>query len=119
MKTICPLIRITPACAGRSFLFFHAEMFCKDHPRVRGEKTMSAYKDFDKMGSPPRARGEDSSSPHMGFYLGITPACAGRSYVHPVHIALCRDHPRVRGEKIRRRRNLRIHRGSPRSRRDI
>ena len=51
-------IRITPACAGKSWLaIFHA---CpnQDHPRVCGEKiTAVSYKSI-ALGSPPRVRGK-------------------------------------------------------------
>ena len=74
-----PCSRITPACAGR-----------RDR---RG-----AYA-RDDWGSPPRARGEDSTVDLMCEHMGITPACAGRSASRTATSSPGRDHPRVRGEK--------------------
>ena len=51
-------LRITPACAGRSF---PPVMFCsviRDHPRVCGEKSAAMVADMAMPGSPPRVRGE-------------------------------------------------------------
>ena len=51
------------------------------------------------QGSPPHTRGKEGL-----FYLalrfwGITPAHAGKSYLHSIFPSLSRDHPRTRGEK--------------------
>ena len=35
-------MRITPACAGKSFLTSSIIISAKDHPRVRGEKLIAA-----------------------------------------------------------------------------
>ena len=52
-------IRITPACAGKSFQLFVRCDQCRDHPRVCGEKCLY----------------------FLGFFgvERITPACAGKS----------------------------------------
>ena len=73
----------------------------RDHPRVRGEKTPSCRRVATLTGSPPRARGKVSVPQHGGGALGITPACAGKSAPSRRHQAPTRDHPRVRGEKVR------------------
>ena len=69
---------ITPACAGRrtTFLLYHRR--CEDHPRVCGEKGRTDKKSGQKIGSPPRVRGEVRAKSNRGRAGGITPACAGR-----------------------------------------
>ena len=54
-----PWIRITPACAGKSFTSMKCFRAIQDHPRVCGEKTEIAYVVFLSEGSPPRVRGKD------------------------------------------------------------
>ena len=95
--TICG--GITPAWAGRRNGVVAAIWRIRDHPRVRGEKSLLAFSTAFEAGSPPRARGEGSSSVHTCRPPGITPACAGRSIYDPIRICTRWDHPRVRGEK--------------------
>ena len=90
---------ITPACAGRRRYIICPVGTLEDHPRVCGEKFHSASLIADFWGSPPRVRGEGG---HIGDLLGqdrITPACAGRSDGAIHFHGLCKDHPRVCGEK--------------------
>ena len=111
--------RITPACAGRSRSMAHLRLLPRDHPRVCGEKTRILGKLIPLLGSPPRVRGEVIIKFGIPGYMRITPACAGRSTpVNPWPAAaritpacagrrskqakstdICRDHPRVCGEK--------------------
>ena len=51
-------------------------------------------------GSPPLARGKVYSQYESGSAARITPACAGKSIAIPSAIAVRRDHPRLRGEKV-------------------
>ena len=51
-------IGITPAYAGKRFMWLHPATSQKDHPRVCGEKTLMHGVDPGKMGSPPRMRGK-------------------------------------------------------------
>ena len=73
------LVGITPAHAGKSN-FFAAPCLCGgDHPRTRGEKSLSASQRIRKPGSPPHTRGKvPVRQPHPGTGW---------------------DHPRTRGEK--------------------
>ena len=73
-----PWIRITPACAGKSFTSMKCFRAIQDHPRVCGEKTEIAYVVFLSEGSPPRVRGKVLASPILAPLMGITPACAGK-----------------------------------------
>ena len=71
---------ITPACAGKRSGKSGSAEFCRDHPRVRGEKRRPGL-------CPAVAQ-------------GITPACAGKSACTIRSEGQPRDHPRVRGEKV-------------------
>ena len=73
-----PWIRITPACAGKSFTSMKCFRAIQDHPRVCGEKTEIAYVVFLSEGSPPRVRGKVVVPWNSCVFAGITPACAGK-----------------------------------------
>ena len=64
-------------------------------------------------GSPPRVRGKALLPLPSSVAAGITPACAGKSPPDCIIPFFPRDHPRVCGEKILRRRLRRTDRGSP------
>ena len=49
--------RITPACAGISFIRAADDLGVGDHPRVRGDKLWPFRSPAEASGSPPRARG--------------------------------------------------------------
>ena len=51
------------------------------------------------MGSPPRVRGKDTLAAQSDIQLRITPARAGKRYVHLAYGVKPRDHPRACGEK--------------------
>ena len=92
--------RITPACAGKRTAW--EQPFCAggDHPRVCGEKTVRQLWCPVAIGSPPRVRGKVNGNYSSQFGIGITPACAGKRYLHIVRPIRCWDHPRVCGEKM-------------------
>ena len=72
-------VRITPAYAGKSFLFLQAVCSFQDHPRVCGEKKIAETIAGRYKGSPPRMRGKgEIISNHFGVDR-ITPAYAGKS----------------------------------------
>ena len=50
-------------------------------------------------GSPPLARGTERETIGKINIAGITPACAGNSWVHPMKSMAIEDHPRLRGEQ--------------------
>ena len=50
--------RITPACAGKTFIVNLARKDCEDHPRVCGENYKILYTVYHIIGSPPRVRGK-------------------------------------------------------------
>ena len=51
--------RITPAYAGKSKRIAPSSVLFGDHPRVCGEKSVSAIVYYTQLGSPPRMRGKD------------------------------------------------------------
>ena len=69
---------------------------------MRGEKSAMRGARCWTPGSPPHARGKAGAFTLRAEVAGITPACAGKSGVLGQPGAGLRDHPRMRGEKIRR-----------------
>ncbi len=94
-------IGITPACAGKRSSTKCCPNSTRDHPRVRGEKADARRIHANRWGSPPRARGKACFSLLITSTKGITPACAGKSSLSTKFIGTPKDHPRVRGEKLR------------------
>ena len=64
-----------------------------------GEKPAFSMPWGTTIGSPPRVRGKVSAGKILLHDGGITPACAGKSFVSGWHIFRTRDHPRVCEEK--------------------
>ena len=90
---------ITPACAGKRTGAEACGGCSWDHPRVCGEKFIHSSLRYGRLGSPPRVRGKDYDSARIRCQLGITPACAGKSYLGATFAFQAEDHPRVCGEK--------------------
>ena len=97
------MTRITPACAGKSRRAAHLPGPHQDHPRLRGEKKNVASVMVSCLGSPPLARGKGVSVDGDTIGTGITHACAGKSLRRLHQTRRIWDHPRLRGEKLRRR----------------
>ena len=91
--------RITSARAGKSGEIDHADCAIRDHPRACGEKLHLILLQKSQSGSPPRVRGKVDQQILCCAYIGITPACAGKSPSGKNSPAAARDHPRVCGEK--------------------
>ena len=90
---------ITPAYAGKSILARTACKIYPDHPRVCGEKSVSAVATRSARGSPPRMRGKATIQAVNTASFRITPAYAGKRERKP-RLCFCKkDHPRVCGEK--------------------
>ena len=94
-----PASRITPACAGNSFMAYTTAMLTQDHPRVCGEQSIYVLKFFRLWGSPPRVRGTVFFKRIFYGNRRITPACAGNSYLSLFFTTSIQDHPRVCGEQ--------------------
>ena len=67
---------------------------------MRGEKTPNRSSYSRPVGSPPHMRGKVGEKVLAFLRVGITPAYAGKSWP-PIAIRTgCKDHPRIRGEKL-------------------
>ena len=99
VRTI-PALRITPACAGKTYTNVHFHMGHPDHPRMRGEDRPESRGSAFEQGSPPHARGRLPNGNPSKESFRITPACAGKTRLRTVSSAGLRDHPRMRGEDV-------------------
>ena len=90
--------RITPACAGRTFFPLYQQHLIQDHPRVCGKNYALWRVMKSPGGSPPRVREELLRHKTLTKYRGITPACAGRTFIQSLGIRVPKDHPRVCGK---------------------
>ena len=90
---------ITPAYAGKRMVFAGRKSRTWDHPRVCGEKRRPTLWWAALRGSPPRVRGKGRVPAAIPARRGITPAYAGKRGDGGGPILVCRDHPRVCGEK--------------------
>ena len=106
-------VRITPACAGKSFSFPGSIAKIKDHPRVCGEKAENRGAGQWMRGSPPRVRGKVYSPVSESRIQRITPACAGKRRDAVCGRGCGQDHPRVCGEKHIEEHVSSISQGSP------
>ena len=76
---LCIGVGITPAYAGKRVRHRRISKPTRDHPRVCGEKGSSTFWSRNHSGSPPRMRGKGQVSVFLRVFVGITPACAGKS----------------------------------------
>ena len=70
--------RITPALAGKSYVFGPFRPGSWDHPRVGGEKRFVRNRTQLRLGSPPRGRGKETLDTGRIRASRITPAWAGK-----------------------------------------
>ena len=89
---------ITPACAGKTESSSSSSRIKQDHPRMCGKDIIPTYPLRGVKGSPPhvRERPTGKGSEDMGF--GITPACAGKTFLICSVIIQHQDHPRMCGK---------------------
>ena len=98
-NVMSPLInRITPACAGSTFVLKLSILLNLDHPRLRGEYKSTHSFQVIKLGSPPLARGVRIWKMNGKNFHRITPACAGSTKSEAKEKHYDEDHPRLRGE---------------------
>ena len=71
--------RITPACAGKTYINFLFQDLQWDHPRVCGKNNSIHELEFSIPGSPPRVREKLVWDFKSWLWLRITPACAGKT----------------------------------------
>ena len=100
-ETVCGS-GITPAYAGKSLIMKVYCMIAGDHPRIRGEKLLTNLHILTRKGSPPHTRGKAQWYVALQWSEGITPAYAGKRTTPATIKMQARDHPRIRGEKLRR-----------------
>ena len=110
---VSELKRITPACAGKTGKKKRGLCPAKDHPRVCGENTKSAYAKTVIGGSPPRVRGKQNADGKRARGGRITPACAGKTSPPRARPSGGQDHPRVCGENTNTRKTQMSAKGSP------
>ena len=70
---------------------------------MRGEQVSRICRAVLSLGSPPLARGTVVIKRHVRVHNGITPACAGNSYLVIYQCHKTGDHPRLRGEQPSRK----------------
>ena len=73
------LLRITPACAGKTRSTRLTLTTWWDHPRMRGEDHTGTSTSVSSFGSPPHARGRPFYELAFDDTDRITPACAGKT----------------------------------------
>ena len=112
-SVLIPVKGITPECAGKSLRGMIRPRLEWDHPRVCGEKDAIQKQTLQDQGSPPRVRGKACTRLVLLCYMGITPACAGKSTPFVVILLCIRDHPRVCGEKHTQNTDTNQTEGSP------
>ena len=87
------VIRITPACAGKTCCGSSRAGSIRDHPRMRGEDAFQNWSNVKLTGSPPHARGRRYRRRGRRQGVGITPACAGKTLIRCRSRGRSRDHP--------------------------
>ena len=118
--------RIIPAYAGSTWQVSAGFHLGWDHPRIRGEHKAAAFDKHAALGSSPHTRGARLEAGHDPRRLGIIPAYAGSTpdmpwvpaaaaWIIPAYAGSTNggcltgrvpaDHPRIRGEHLRRRRH--------------
>ena len=76
---------ITPAHAGKSYIFRYKREAVWDHPRTCGEKFRLISCGLLSIGSPPHMRGKAVAVSYVVHGFGITPAHAGKSIFSFLH----------------------------------
>ena len=93
------IVRITPACAGKSKVACHGSGVSKDHPCVCREKGSHLHYEIRPEGSPLRVQGKALVNLTENVSNRITPACAGKRKAIRFHTHNPQDHPCVCREK--------------------
>ena len=98
---------------GKALNFLKSIAITKDHPRLCGEKLLPQSSIPAAAGSPPPMRGKVAGIAALIAIFGITPAYAGKRICRRRTHAGMRDHPRLCGEKQRKKTIFGILQGSP------
>ena len=93
---------IIPAYAGSTATLI-SWLFCsRDHPRLRGEHSLTNQPLTIMLGSSPLTRGAQCVCVFVCALVGIIPAYAGSTSSHGFSALFFWDHPRLRGEHCSR-----------------
>ena len=104
---------ITPACAGTTTRRTQLSILVWDHPRMCGDHWTRIPYYKGSPGSPPHVRGPQKEVSDYGFYMGITPACAGTTALW-FHLPMIQwDHPRMCGDHSKCLHSSSSRQGSP------
>ena len=107
------VVRITPACAGKTQSYWLGRCESQDHPRVCGKNFTCSASTKIALGSPPRVREKRSIPRKVDKTCGITPACAGKTPCDREDSRWIRDHPRVCGKNHKNHISVLLVIGSP------
>ena len=103
---------IIPACAGSTTVSRRGAPRTWDHPRLRGEHSLTNTGFLNELGSSPLARGAQQAHGLPERPVGIIPACAGSTVPAHARVHGRGDHPRLRGEHMAIDSRIGHHRGS-------
>ena len=90
--------RITPACAGKTRQRGQPVRHGWDHPRMCGKDHLTPVLTPRLQGSPPHVRERLKNVRSWLDYIGITPACAGKTPNNAEIRSVEQDHPRMCGK---------------------
>ena len=96
------LVRLIPACAGKTPPPKSRSSTARAHPRVCGENRNWKRLYQGRAGSSPRVRGKRVTTSRHLTYFRLIPACAGKTLTLREAARLQTAHPRVCGENIAR-----------------
>ena len=106
-------LRITPACAGTTPFVSEQLRITQDHPRLCGNDIHCSCRFFCNLGSPPLVRERPTAYARQTPCSGITPACAGTTFVGGRRHFFRQDHPRLCGNDAVQGDTGRVLEGSP------
>ena len=95
------IIRLIPACAGKTMCLSLERDAKTAHPRVCGENPHASSHFFLAAGSSPRVRGKRCLERHRCLSHWLIPACAGKTWPRAATSDSASAHPRVCGENDR------------------
>ena len=92
------VLRLIPACAGKTLGIDELPSYAAAHPRVCGENGSPGDRMPLRAGSSPRVRGKPTSASPYSTTTGLIPACAGKTNCTSGVPPRTGAHPRVCGE---------------------
>ena len=102
VPNITPSRRNIPAHAGKTLQLRPRGERAAEHPRARGENVSIAEPFSRGNGTSPRTRGKPSTVPMRNWRRRNIPAHAGKTGYDGSIIHSAEEHPRARGENLRR-----------------